>query len=76
MTRTALRRANDGRVLRRRLALPRYSWARGNARYEGIYQGTPITCTCPMCIRRRKWSGAPVSDKRQVAWLEAERLTP
>jgi len=64
VSRTAQRRHDDARVLARRLRYPRYWWARGNQRMEGIYINTPVPCSCIFCTRRREMYGPTIQERR------------
>lgn len=67
--RTAQRRADDDRILRRRMALPRYQWAMGNARWMGVYRNTGTICSC-LCCRPRRYQRPSPQERRQVAYME------
>lgn len=79
MTRTAQRRHNDDRVLRRRLSHPYHWWVRmderlndkDRARWQGIYRTTGTTCSCPCCRVNRRHYGPSMQEKRQVAYMES-----
>lgn len=70
MSRTAIRRHKDKKILSRRLSRSYHVWARGNPRWEGIYRWTGTTCSCCMCRRNRRFEGPSPQEKRQVAWME------
>lgn len=77
--RTAQRRHDDERVLRRRLKTPKQQWITRDdrlndeerQRWQGIVRTTGTTCSCWACRTARRYYGPSAQERRQVAWLEA-----
>lgn len=66
MARTALRRYYDERALKRRLKMPRYSFAAGDKRLMGIFRWTACTCSCIGCGNRRGHMGPTMQERRHA----------
>ena len=77
--RTSQRRHDDDKVLRRRLSSPSHWWVERDeriddatrARWRGITRNTGTRCSCWLCRIARRYYGASVQERRQVAYMEA-----
>jgi len=66
MSKTAMRRAEEDRWIRRKLAIPKNWWRRGDRRLEKM--AVTWHCTCPTCRwRNRLGKRLDTGDARNLA---------